>query len=527
MATTGTSTATNPRQYAWWFPGSPVRVHIDLRVIEGLQERLRDTAAGLAEQGLLFGRVQEGTTEILEFRPAFNRSVPEIIADLSADPGKRLVGYYRTGDALLLNADDLSLFQSCFGKPYQVFLVMQPNGFAPPNATFFFSQGNHKISEFPFLEFPLDASLLATEERDRISRCRQATIDPPAAAPESPPSPPSLPAKPRKRRRIFPKIAVGMLTLAVLLLPALWFTNPPFRAQSANLWTAIRNAIPKTQASSPSRPRLGLKAKWQGPDLELTWDHESPSVATATSGLISIVDGSVKREISLDVQQLRGESILYSPASDQVLIQLAVTTPTNAVPESIRVIRPGATPAYSPAATATAYQPKPSNEPVPVVRPSKTFTAPPVASHTQSPPVALNEPPALNSSLEHPAYPASVAPSLAAPSAPAPSAPTQPAPTTPQASAAAIYYPPVPLRRISPAFPAELRPMAYKPTSVAVRVAIDESGKVLKAEPLPQQNVHKLFILEAVRAAALWKFQPARRGDKPVASESILNFSFR
>jgi len=178
MPITGTSASTDPRHYIWWFPGSPVRVHVDLCVIEGLQERLRDSEPERVEHGLLFGQILQGAVEISEYQPVSNRSVPETIAALAAEPRKRLlIGYYRSehGEALRLNEDDLFLFKTFFGKPYQVFLLIQPNAFAPPNATFFFSRGHRQISEFPFLEFPLDVALLATEEWDRISGYQQAT----------------------------------------------------------------------------------------------------------------------------------------------------------------------------------------------------------------------------------------------------------------------------------------------------------------------------------------------------------------
>jgi len=178
MPITGTATSTDSRYYIWWFPGSPVRVHVDLCVIEGLQARLRDTGLGKVERGLLFGRVLQGAIEISEYRPVSNCSVPEAIALLAREPQQHLlIGYYRSehGEALRLNEDDLFLFKTFFGKPYQVFLLIQPNAFAPPNATFFFSRGHRQISEFPFLEFPLDVALLATEEWDRISGYQQAT----------------------------------------------------------------------------------------------------------------------------------------------------------------------------------------------------------------------------------------------------------------------------------------------------------------------------------------------------------------
>jgi hypothetical protein len=153
---------------------------MDHCVIQGLQERLRDPGRGIAEHGLLFGRVSEDAVEIFEYQPVSNRSVPEALAKLSAEPRNRLlVGYYRTepGEALRLNDDDHFLFTTFFGKPYHVFLLIQPNAFASPNASFFFSRADRQISEFPFLEFPLDVSLLATEERDPISTPRQRGTD--------------------------------------------------------------------------------------------------------------------------------------------------------------------------------------------------------------------------------------------------------------------------------------------------------------------------------------------------------------
>jgi hypothetical protein len=153
-------------------------VHVDLCVIEGLQARLRDQQCGRVEHGLLFGRVLQGAIEIFEYQPVSQGGVAETIAALAAEPRQRLlIGYYRSehSEALRLNENDLFLFKTFFGKPYQVFLLIQPNAFAAPNATFFFSRGHRKISEFPFLEFPLDVSLLATEEWDRSPGCPPAT----------------------------------------------------------------------------------------------------------------------------------------------------------------------------------------------------------------------------------------------------------------------------------------------------------------------------------------------------------------
>jgi outer membrane biosynthesis protein TonB len=537
MAITETCASTTPLHYIWWFPGSPVRVHVDLSVIEELQKRLQDTGRGIAEHGLLFGRVLEGATEILEVQPAGARSVPEMIAELSAEPRKRLlVGYYRTehGQALRLNDDDLFLFKTFFGKPYHVFLLIQPNAFAAPNATFFFSQGDHRISEFPFLEFPLDASLLATEERDRISRLQQANEQPMAAQHSLPLDAARIP----RRTGTLLKIAAGML-LATLLLAAGWIGIPVLRQRSSPVWSAIRKPQPSTPAASYSHPHIGLQVKRQGRDLELTWDRESAWVAAATSGLISIEDGAVKRQISLDSQQLRGESILYSPTSNQIRIELTVTASTGAATESVRVIQGEAIPTHSVSAfrpPADALKPlETPAEPIPAAQPLKPFTPPPIAEPATSP-APPNEAPVLSGNSDSPASPVAsfAAPQTLTPPQPAPGATlTEPARKEPsatrtptEASTTAAYHPPVPITEVQPAFPFELKSVALKPTIVDVQVTIDANGKVLKAEPLHPENIHQLFLREAAHAARLWRFRPALSGDQPVSSEFVVRFTF-
>jgi TonB family protein len=77
-----------------------------------------------------------------------------------------------------------------------------------------------------------------------------------------------------------------------------------------------------------------------------------------------------------------------------------------------------------------------------------------------------------------------------------------------------------------PAFPPALRAIVLRPKVVEVRVSIDQTGKVIKAEAIPQRDLHKLFVDAALNAARLWKFRPARIGDQPVPAETVLQFSF-
>jgi len=189
---------------------------VDLCVIAGLQAQLRDQRPGRAEHGLLFGRVLQGAVEIFEYQPVSHGSVPEAIAALAAEPRQRLlIGYYRSehSETLGLNENDLFLFKTFFGKPFHVFLLIQPNAFAPPNATFFFSRGHRKISDFPFLEFPLDVSLLDTDEWDRISGHQQAAGQPGTVENSSPAESDKVPAG----GMTLLKIAAGLLVSAFLL----------------------------------------------------------------------------------------------------------------------------------------------------------------------------------------------------------------------------------------------------------------------------------------------------------------------
>jgi hypothetical protein len=61
---------------------------------------------------------------------------------------------------------------------------------------------------------------------------------------------------------------------------------------------------------------------------------------------------------------------------------------------------------------------------------------------------------------------------------------------------------------------------------IEVKVTIDKNGRVSKAEAIPQKNVSQFLINSAVNAALQWRFQPARRDDEPIASESMLQFVF-
>ena len=75
MATAQTIAPEQAHHYLWWFPGSPVRVHLALGVVQELKNRLFNPEAELGhpEEGLLFGEIRNGATAILDFEPATPR----------------------------------------------------------------------------------------------------------------------------------------------------------------------------------------------------------------------------------------------------------------------------------------------------------------------------------------------------------------------------------------------------------------------------------------------------------------------
>ena len=96
---------------------------------------------------------------------------------------------------------------------------------------------------------------------------------------------------------------------------------------------------------------LGLRVEYQGEHLLVTWDRRSPVVRAAVAGVLRIEDGSQRRDVRLDAELIAGGSILYKPASDDVIFRLELRNAQgNATVESMRVLTSVTTPpANSPA----------------------------------------------------------------------------------------------------------------------------------------------------------------------------------
>jgi outer membrane biosynthesis protein TonB len=83
------------------------------------------------------------------------------------------------------------------------------------------------------------------------------------------------------------------------------------------------------------------------------------------------------------------------------------------------------------------------------------------------------------------------------------------------------------MKEVQPTVPASASVEVTSLIEVEIRVHIDDRGVVVKAEPVPGKTpASKLLVSAARQAARHWRFEPAWRGSRPVASELILKFQF-
>jgi hypothetical protein len=271
--------------------------------------------------------------------------------------------------------------------------------------------------------------------------------------------------------------------------------------------------------------------------LKIMWDLSSAAVSSAVSGMLDIDDGGVKRRIPLDGRQVRFGSVLYTPKSEEVSVDLtALKEDGSAGQASVLVLL---SKSWEGRTTAAAVR----NVPIPgqadrlaggpEVKPSpiatRTFVAPASPAtprpsvEVESLPTAQLRTPALGSvPLPPPTAPAVSAPK---PAAPPPVEVAAPAPRPERA--APVAEPITPAKLVSEAgarLPAELRSFQRQPVSVTVRAIVDETGRVVHAETGTQKVPHVGFLNAAIDAAMHCRFTPARRGNTPIRSEAVITF---
>jgi len=343
-------------------------------------------------------------------------------------------------------------------------------------------------------------------------------------------------------------------------------TKPAFFSLAFAIAAALIIAAVMWLRGSAVPDRLRLDATPVVGGLRLNWS-KGATVASASAGLLIIRDGDQQQELPLNKQQLLEETVVYMPASENVSFTLEVTARGVVHRDSITVFTPrpnaqapalsAGVPTLVPAVPAVPRPPVPNsaNPPEPrvpaevaistpppatapaPVQPALTIPAPPKEQPAPDPkPVASSPEPTQNTAVQVAGLPSRPAPIVepepAPPAAPAPAISQVPAVAPPVLSAPAKlptegYVPPQPLRQARPVVPRNLKALISREIPIEVDLSIDETGKVIRAQPLSGAGVLQTSLGRlAADAARLWKFQPARRGDRNVPSEIRIQFQF-
>ena len=156
--------------------------------------------------------------------------------------------------------------------------------------------------------------------------------------------------------------------------------------------------------------------------------------------------------------------------------------------------------------------------------PARAFVLPPAAPRNSSS-TGSQELPAVNAGLPRVDVPVlplgSVAPPAPAPSAALASGVSEHSKAVTNPTPAVLTYDP------GVTVPPELKLLIAAPVTVRVRVSVDASGRVTRAEAVRDGRIHALLLSAATNAALRCRFRPARLGDTAVPSEVNINFQVR
>ncbi|MGA3294951.1 MAG: TonB family protein [Candidatus Acidiferrales bacterium] len=363
--------------FRWEIADEGIAVDIHLNVVE-LLERDAMRARGKMAGGFLLGRVNRGrvlTLTVEHYEPV----TPErgVSGSPFADcermeamvnrwrPGHSrlsLIGLYRTcmPQNVFLTNDDLSALAAHF-KDRAVDIIgtsldgskLSPQATAPPaadpedaervflliepavggtnsKAVLHLTRGGTVVWQSPSTLF----------NRNELSRRRAANqsqvseMRPPLAEPEqsSEAATEEATVAPRISFKKVRALKWGAVSLGVVMLLITTFFQVRGRF-------GFSSPFP-TAPATPADTHLGLKLDQTGTSWKLSWNAESPALASATKGRLVVTDGGMHKEIDLDSADLRGGTIIYSPITQDVVLRLEVDSAGSPEPvsESVRTV---------------------------------------------------------------------------------------------------------------------------------------------------------------------------------------------
>ena len=378
--------------YVWEVPGKPISIQLPFDVIDRMSpEILRGFGAlkrrGAEVGGILLGRCEDGPPRrvvIEDFEivpseyltgPSYNLSENDLVSFEAAlerrrpedENGRSVVGFFRshTRDELYMDEADLGVASRYFPGPENVFLLVKPFASRPCIGGFFFWEEGEIYRESTYLQFPFDRKELGGGEAQGLA------LHTTRVESESQPLPPYTPATDEDLVLLRPahmfRESRSREDLSILGAPEeseapglswRWLLVPAFlMVASVTGFFAYRNLDSSKAATSPVGADMALPLKLSVAEkqkqLEVTWDRNAPSIMRAKHGVLSISDGSNRRDLELSGAQLRNGRVLYSRLSGDVNLRLDVFPDgQETVSESIRIVSTDAsTPQPPPVAT--------------------------------------------------------------------------------------------------------------------------------------------------------------------------------
>ena len=303
---------------------------------------------------------------------------------------------------------------------------------------------------------------------------------------------------------------------------------PPSTPAPSNVERAARRT-PEPQSRVSTPPPAPVSARLSTPAPPVSTPVQPP-VSNPVSALPS---PTVAKQSAPPAERLREPKRIFvppasAPGTQQVRVVMVDPPPSQ---------RAGQTQASSPLAGNVSFAaPPPAPAPpaavsTPEAKPQVTEAKPQV---NEAKPQVAEAKPQVNESKplisETRIQPPEVKPQ-AIESKPQPTQTTAPlviAPPVAEPSTSAAYVPPRPLVQTQPALPREIRSMLFGEATVDVKVKTDPTGKVTGVEAVSKPGPLRPFLERAaLDAARLWRFTPARMGDRAVAGETVVQFTFR
>jgi protein TonB len=305
---------------------------------------------------------------------------------------------------------------------------------------------------------------------------------------------------------------------------------------------------------------LDLKAELSNGQLLVTWNREAPSIKSAQHAVLSIVDGAQKEDVPLDLTQIRGGSIVYSPdpkGTGDVSFRLEVTDANSGRTrsESVHATAPSAQPQpgsdnnlakpsalvaqKSPAEEAARMAPETQSSSADS-QPASAQQAPPQAPAPAPKPFSLAARVRTPEPTDLPDAPSVIggAASGSRPLVPAPATqlapppPPKAAPTPAQPGAGASTQPPPKvggrvqeprlLRKIDPVYPPMAR-QARVGGVVRMQASIGKDGKIRRVEVLSGPPLLRQAAVDAVQK---WVYSPSLLNGSPIESTTDVELNF-